>query len=175
MDLALSQFQRDSVAISWFGNGTTIKKGTSKLHSSYRMKIIQMPYNRRGRTLHCRYCWNNPTIWPLNLMPTIPSRWLGMSLLPTWLLMRDCTEEVENQFRVGYLNPPLVAGSHHPPPSKNRWKHRHQPRLRERLPTSPNAPRAHAGPWDPPQKHSKLQGLRFQQTTALYLKSSVVC
>ncbi len=44
----------------------------------------------------------------------------------------------------------------------------------ERLPTSPNTPRAHAGPAGPagtPQKPSKLQGPRFQQTTALYLKS----
>ena len=50
------------------------------------------------------------------------------------------------------------------------------PQCRERSPTSPNSPRARGprglrGPCGhPTQKHSKLQGPRFQQTTALNLR-----
>ena len=73
-------------------------------------------------------------------MPTILSRWLGISFLPMLILMWDCTEEAENRSRVGYQNLPLVVGFHHPHPSKSRYEQHPQPWLQKHHCQKPSTP-----------------------------------
>lgn len=73
-------------------------------------------------------------------MPTILSRWLGISFLPMLILMWDCTEEAENRSRVGYQNPPLVVGFHHPHPSKSRYEQHPEPWLQKHHCQKPSTP-----------------------------------